>query len=75
MKALDSVHALAPRPLLIIHSKNDTSVPVDQANKLYACARQIKQLYVVEDSPHCFWIGPKSEEIQEMATKWVKKYI
>jgi len=74
-RPLDIVHKISPRPLRIIHSNEDESVPVEQAKLLYANTGEIKDLILINDSPHCFWIGPKSQEVQSKTVEWMVKYL
>ena len=66
---------IAPRPLLIVHSRADTLVPVQQAETLYAAAQDPRLLVLLDDSPHCLWIGNQSERVQEETVNWLKKYL
>lgn len=52
-RPIDAVGAIAPRPILIAHGASDTTVPVEQARRLFAAAGQPKQLYVVDGVEHC----------------------
>ncbi|MEM2914076.1 MAG: alpha/beta hydrolase [Candidatus Bathyarchaeia archaeon] len=74
-KPIDLVHKVSPCPLLIVHSVDDESVPVEQAKQLYANAGEIKELILVEGSPHCFWIGSRNKEVQSESLEWMKKYL
>ncbi|HEX7593738.1 MAG TPA: alpha/beta hydrolase, partial [Anaerolineae bacterium] len=46
------VDQVAPRPLLILHAKNDADVPAEQARRLYAAARAPKELWIVPNAIH-----------------------
>lgn len=67
------VHLLAPRPLRIIHSLTDTSVPVTHAYELYGRAGEPKDIQTIPDSPHCFWLGPHSRRVQELTLEWLSR--
>jgi fermentation-respiration switch protein FrsA (DUF1100 family) len=47
-----SVAALSPLPLLLIHGEADTIVPADHARRLFALAREPKELWLVPDVGH-----------------------
>lgn len=66
VRALPLAPLIAPRPLLIVHSCTDTSVPVQQAPRL---------LVLLDDSPHCFWIGNQSRRVQEETVGWLQKHL
>jgi fermentation-respiration switch protein FrsA (DUF1100 family) len=44
VRAVPLAPLIAPRPILIVHSRTDTSVPVQQAETLYAGARDPRLL-------------------------------
>ena len=47
-----SVAALSPLPLLLIHGERDVVVPVEHARRLYALAREPKELWLVPEAGH-----------------------
>ncbi len=47
------VAGLAPRPLLIIHGTADETIPVGQAERVYAAAGKPKELWLGAGAPHC----------------------
>ncbi|HEY0605912.1 MAG TPA: alpha/beta hydrolase, partial [Herpetosiphonaceae bacterium] len=53
VRPLDVVGKIAPRPLLIIHGSADAITPVSHARLLYEAAGQPKELWVLENAPHC----------------------
>lgn len=54
------VHAIAPRPLLIVHGKRNALHPIDEARNLYARAGDPKELIEIADEHHLDWINPGS---------------
>ncbi|NTV63032.1 MAG: alpha/beta fold hydrolase [Oscillochloris sp.] len=52
-RPIDFVGAISPRPIMIIHGADDSTVPVEQARQLYAAAGQPKQLWIVDHVEHC----------------------
>jgi uncharacterized protein len=71
----EAVHRLAPRPLRIVHSLADTSVPVTQAYELYGRAGEVKDIQLIPDSPHCFWLGTHNVEVQQLVLDWLQWYL
>ncbi|MGI8968447.1 MAG: alpha/beta hydrolase [Chloroflexota bacterium] len=53
VRPLDAIGRIAPRPVLLIHGDRDAIVPLVEARQLYAAAGQPKELWIVEDTPHC----------------------
>jgi len=66
---------IAPRPLRIIHSLADTSVPFRHAAEIFGRSGEVKDLVAIRDSPHCFWIGPDSRRVQELTLEWMERYL
>lgn len=52
-RPIDAVGQIAPRPLLIAHAGRDSLVPVEHAHRLYAAAREPRQLWITEGAEHC----------------------
>ena len=51
-RAIDHVARLRGRPLLMIHGEKDHVVPVEDAKRLFAAAREPKQLWLVPGADH-----------------------
>jgi dipeptidyl aminopeptidase/acylaminoacyl peptidase len=75
VKAVPLVPLIAPRPLLIVHSRADGSVPVAQAEALAAAAGEPCRLVLLDDSPHCFWMGRDSVAVQEESAEWLDRHL
>ena len=43
---------ISPTPVLIVHSQADMIIPVDHARRLFAAAKQPKELWIVPDGAH-----------------------
>lgn len=52
-RPIDAVARIAPRPLLIIHGADDTTVPASHASELFAAAGEPRELWVVGGAEHC----------------------
>ncbi len=64
------IDRIAPRPLLILHGADDDLVDVDQARRLYAKARQPKELAIVEGAGHKMRL---SDRAMNLALEWLLK--
>ncbi|HEX6543402.1 MAG TPA: alpha/beta fold hydrolase [Ktedonobacterales bacterium] len=53
MEPIRWVAQLAPRPLLIIHGSEDTSIPVEQSLQIFEAAQEPKELWIGEGAEHC----------------------
>ncbi|MCK9442240.1 MAG: alpha/beta hydrolase [Methanothrix sp.] len=62
---------IAPRPLVMIHSRNDTVIPYHLAEQTYALGVQPKRLHTVGCATHGYCAqmsGAMEEELRSMAT-------
>jgi pimeloyl-ACP methyl ester carboxylesterase len=75
VRAIPLAPLIAPRPLLIIHSRADGSVPVEQAEALAAATRHFSRLVLIDNSPHCFWIGDQSERVRRESADWLREQL
>ncbi|MBE6715978.1 MAG: alpha/beta hydrolase [Ruminococcaceae bacterium] len=63
-------------PVLFIHGKRDNFVPWQMVNKLYdECSSPDKELFIVEDAPHCACYLKAPEEYEAKINKLIEKYI
>jgi dipeptidyl aminopeptidase/acylaminoacyl peptidase len=64
-RPIDVVASIAPRPLLLVGSSTDETVPVDMARQLFRAAREPKELLVLEGAAH----GKYLEAAPEFGTR------
>lgn len=75
VRAIPYAPLIAPRPLLVIHSRTDGSVPVRQGEALHAAAGEPRRLILIDQSPHCFWIASESQRVQTESTDWLSRHL
>jgi len=64
VEQVDSAHTLAtmrPRPVLIIHGRDDDLFPVSHAYRMYEAAQEPKNLWIIEGLKHDYPIKHKEE--------------
>lgn len=59
----DTVHRIAPRPVLFIHAERDTMVPLAEAQSFHAKAGEPKQLVVIPGATHVDVYEPRNPEV------------
>jgi dipeptidyl aminopeptidase/acylaminoacyl peptidase len=69
------VHLITPRPFRIIHSLTDKSVPIEHAYELFGRAGPLRDLMIIPDSPHAFWLGKYNKDVQELTLDWIQRYV
>ena len=51
--AVDLVHEISPRPILIMHGSEDKIVPVEHGIEIYQAAKEPKSLWIAKGAVHC----------------------
>ena len=61
---LEVVHRIAPRPLLVIHGRDDRRITETQVRRLFAAAKEPKALWLVDGASHS---GIRTPVLDELA--------
>ncbi len=72
-RADDVVGKIAPRPLLLIHSANDSVTPTEQSIELFKRAGQPTELHLFSGLDH-FLFAENSPRVWRMLKDWLDKY-
>jgi pimeloyl-ACP methyl ester carboxylesterase len=72
-KADDVVGNIAPRPLLLLHSANDSVTPTEQSIEMFKRAKQPAELHLLSDIDH-FMFGENSPRVNGLMRNWLDKY-
>jgi len=71
--ANDVVGAIAPRPLLLLHSSNDSVTPTEQSLDLFARAGQPTDLHLIADVDH-FMFAEGNTLVINLLRNWLDKH-
>jgi len=71
--ANDVVGNIAPRPLLLLHSSNDSVTPTEQSLELFARAGQPTDLHLVADVDH-FMFAEGNTLVINLVRNWLEKH-
>lgn len=52
VRPIDAVSAIAPRPIMLIHSRSDDLIAYEHCNRLYEAAAEPKQQWLVDGATH-----------------------
>ena len=66
-KAVEKIHL----PVLVIHSKQDAIIPVNQGKKIYDLLKGPKELKVMEESGHALHLDQKKDEVFGLILNWI----
>ena len=72
-KADDVVGRIAPRPLLLLHSSEDSVTPTEQSIEMFKRAGQPTDLHLVADVDH-FMFGEGNPRIISILEDWLARY-
>jgi fermentation-respiration switch protein FrsA (DUF1100 family) len=67
---INHVAFISPRPLLIIHGRHDSTVPVADAHRLYEKAGRPKRLVIVEGAGHRL---RRDKKVIDTLLKWLRQ--
>ncbi|MEE2996315.1 MAG: alpha/beta hydrolase, partial [Pseudomonadota bacterium] len=69
----DVVGQIAPRPLLLLHSAEDSVTPTEQSIEMFKRAGQPTDLHLVADVDH-FMFGEANPRVIAILRDWLEKY-
>ena len=69
----DVVGNIAPRPLLLLHSSEDSVTPTEQSIEMFKRAGQPADLHLMADVDH-FMFGEENPRVISVLRDWVEKY-
>jgi pimeloyl-ACP methyl ester carboxylesterase len=72
-RAEDVVAAIAPRPLLLLHSTSDSVTPVEQSIGLFRHAGQPSELHLFADTDH-FMFAESNTRVRRIVQDWLADY-
>jgi len=72
-RADDVVGAIAPRPLLLLHSASDSVTPTEQSIELFRHANQPADLHLFAEVDH-FMFDDESPRVRDVIFDWLDRY-
>ncbi|HUB98059.1 MAG TPA: alpha/beta hydrolase [Stellaceae bacterium] len=72
-RANEVVGKIGPRPLLLLHSANDSVTPTEQSVRLFEHARQPADLHLFAETDH-FMFGEDNPRVVSVIRAWLDKY-
>jgi len=72
-RADDQVGKIAPRPLLLIHSANDSVTPTRESIEMFNRARQPAELHLLADVDH-FTFNEENPRLTRIVHDWLERY-
>jgi pimeloyl-ACP methyl ester carboxylesterase len=72
-RADDMVGKISPRPLLLVHSANDSVTPTVESIELFKRARQPAELHLLSDVDH-FTFNEENQRLTRIVSDWLARY-
>jgi pimeloyl-ACP methyl ester carboxylesterase len=72
-RADDQVGNISPRPLLLLHSANDSVTPTYESIEMFKRARQPAELHLLSDIDH-FTFSEENPRLTNIVHEWLGKY-
>jgi fermentation-respiration switch protein FrsA (DUF1100 family) len=72
-RADDMVEKIAPRPLLLLHSAQDSVTPTQESIELFKRSRQPAELHLLSDVNH-FMFGEQNPRVTQLISNWLARY-
>jgi len=72
-RADEMVGKIAPRPLLLLHSANDSVTPTEESIELFRRAKQPAELHLFSEVDH-FMFGEENPRVGRIVSDWLARY-
>jgi fermentation-respiration switch protein FrsA (DUF1100 family) len=72
-RADDQVGNISPRPLLLIHSANDSVTPTYESIEMFRKAKQPAELHLLADVDH-FTFNEENLRLTNIVHEWLQRY-
>ncbi len=72
-RADDQVGSIAPRPLLLLHSANDSVTPTEESIEMFKRAKQPAELHLLSDVDH-FMFGEENPRVARLVSDWLARF-
>jgi dipeptidyl aminopeptidase/acylaminoacyl peptidase len=72
-RADEMVEKIAPRPLLLLHSANDSVTPTEESIELFKRAKQPAELHLLSEVDH-FMFGEENSRVTRIVSDWLGHY-
>lgn len=73
--AADLIEKVSPRPVFLIHSKEDDVVPVDQGEAVFARAKEPKEILITEKGKHAAVFNDNQEVFTQRFLSFIERTV
>ncbi len=75
IRPVDIIGQISPRAVLLIQGENDTTIPVRNAYRLYAAAKEPKQIYILPGVGHGGFLRAEPTIFKKTVLTFLKTYL
>jgi pimeloyl-ACP methyl ester carboxylesterase len=72
-RADEMVGKIAPRPLLLLHSADDSVTPTEESIELFKRAKQPVELHLLSEVDH-FMFGEENPRVTHLVSDWLQRF-
>jgi len=72
-RADEMVEKIVPRPLLLLHSANDSVTPTEESIELFRRAKQPAELYLLSEVDH-FMFNEENPRVTRLVSDWLTRF-
>jgi len=72
-RADNMVEKISPRPLLLLHSAQDSVTPTQESIELFKRSKQPAELHLLSDVDH-FMFGEENPRVTQLISNWLARY-
>ncbi len=72
-RADDQIGNISPRPVLLLHSANDSVTPTYESIEMFKRARQPAELHLLSDVDH-FTFSEENPRLTRIVADWLERY-
>lgn len=75
VRPIDAIGKISPRPVLLIHGENDLVFPASNSRKLFAAAKEPKQLYILPEVAHSGFLEAQPNRFPKTILTFLDTYL
>jgi uncharacterized protein len=72
-RAEEVIGAISPRPVLLLHSSDDSVTPTEQSIEMFKRAGRPTELHLFAETDH-FMFAESNKRVHQLLTSWLNKY-
>ena len=75
VRPIDAIGKISPRPVLLVHGEKDLVFSANNSRKLFAAAKEPKELYIIPDVGHAGFLDAKPNRFPKTVLTFLDTYL